>query len=98
VQCKRPLSNKGLESCVRKAITQFNNEDAELRLIAVSVSRLLNPGNLEPPIMQNAKEAQDVGGHQKTSFIGHLPVYSSLISSAPKARVIGRSSSKGWKL
>jgi hypothetical protein len=39
-----------------------------------------------------------VGGHQKTSFIGHLPVYSSLISSAPKARVIGRSSSKGWKL
>jgi glycosyltransferase involved in cell wall biosynthesis len=44
------------------------------------------------------RDTPRVGGHQKTSFIGHLPVYSSLISSAPKARVIGRSSSKGWKL
>ncbi len=45
VQCKRPFSASGLEKNIKKAINQLEGTRAELRLIAVSVSRLLNPGD-----------------------------------------------------
>jgi hypothetical protein len=46
VQCKRPLSQSGLEANINKAISQLKTDNAELSLVAVSVSRLLNPGDL----------------------------------------------------
>jgi len=45
VQCKRPFSEKGLEKNIGKAIHQLKQTNAELKLIAVSVSRLLNTGD-----------------------------------------------------
>lgn len=65
MQCKRPFSPEGVKEVIRKAISQLRTEDADLRLIAVSVSRLLNPG--EPDVVpivsgplagQNLLEAQ----------------------------------------
>lgn len=58
VQCKRPLSLAGLESCVRKGISQLRQESADVRVIAISVSRLLNPGRVELSALPNAREAQ----------------------------------------
>jgi hypothetical protein len=45
VQCKRPFSASGLEKNIRKAINQLKEAKADLGLIAISVSRLLNPGD-----------------------------------------------------
>ena len=45
VQCKRPFSASGLEKNIRKAINQLEESKADLRLIVISVSRLLNPGD-----------------------------------------------------
>jgi hypothetical protein len=44
VQCKRPLSESGLEANINKAISQLKIDNADLSLVAVSVSRLLNSG------------------------------------------------------
>jgi hypothetical protein len=45
VQCKRPLSASGLQKNIGKAIAQLQRDDPDLGLIAISVSRLLNPGD-----------------------------------------------------
>jgi hypothetical protein len=45
VQCKRPFSVAGLEQNIGKAIHQLKDGKADLNLIAVSVSRLLNDGD-----------------------------------------------------
>lgn len=45
IECKRPLSPSGLEQNIRKAIDQLEERNADLSLIAVSVSRLLNSGD-----------------------------------------------------
>jgi hypothetical protein len=45
IQCKRPFSTSGLEKNIRKAIHQLEAGKADLSLIAVSVSRLLNSGD-----------------------------------------------------
>jgi len=45
IQCKRPLSMSGLEKNIMKAIHQLKADKADLSLIAVSVSRLLNSGD-----------------------------------------------------
>ena len=54
VQCKRPFSASGLERNIRKAISQLEEAKAELGLIAISVSRLLNPG--DPNGRRNVRE------------------------------------------
>ena len=45
IQCKRPSSKASLEGNIRKALQQLKNGTAELNLIAISVSRLLNNGD-----------------------------------------------------
>jgi hypothetical protein len=45
IQCKRPFSENGLEKNIGKAIHQLKEGIADLNLIAVSVSRLLNAGD-----------------------------------------------------
>jgi hypothetical protein len=45
IQCKRPLSVEGLESTIGSAISQLKKDNADLSLIAVSVSRLWNSGD-----------------------------------------------------
>jgi hypothetical protein len=47
VQCKRPFSMDGLEQTIRKAISQLKKDDADLSLIALSISRLWNSGDLD---------------------------------------------------
>ena len=46
-QCKRPLSANRLEKNIGKAIDQLKKDNADLKLIAVSVSRLINAGDPE---------------------------------------------------
>ncbi|MDQ2947860.1 MAG: hypothetical protein M3Y27_18335 [Acidobacteriota bacterium] len=45
IQCKRPFSASGLEENIKKAIRQLKGGKAELNIVAVSVSRLLNSGD-----------------------------------------------------
>ena len=45
VQCKRPLSTKAFEKTIGKGIAQLKADRADLGLIAVSVSRILNAGD-----------------------------------------------------
>jgi hypothetical protein len=47
VQCKRPLSESGLGGTIKKAVSQLKKDKADLSLVAVSVSRLMNPGGLD---------------------------------------------------
>jgi hypothetical protein len=47
VQCKRPLGLAGLEKNIGKAIAQFEAHNADLKLLALSVSRLVNAGDPE---------------------------------------------------
>ena len=47
IQCKRPFSTSGLEQNIRKALHQLEEAKTDLRLIAISVSRILNPGDPE---------------------------------------------------
>jgi hypothetical protein len=59
VQCKRPFSRDGLEETIRKAISQLKKDNADLSLIAVSVSRLWNSGDPnEIPMFQNSETGQ----------------------------------------
>jgi hypothetical protein len=44
MQCKRPFSKDSLERNISGAISQLKVDNADLNLIAVSVSRLWNPG------------------------------------------------------
>ena len=45
VQCKRPLSRQGIEESIKKAISQLRVDNADLNIIAVSVSRLWSKGD-----------------------------------------------------
>jgi hypothetical protein len=45
MECKRPFSASGLEENIRKAIRQLKQGTADLNIIAVSVSRLINSGD-----------------------------------------------------
>jgi hypothetical protein len=45
VQCKRPLNEPGLERNIHKGVKQLGDVKADLRLIALSVSRILLPGD-----------------------------------------------------
>jgi hypothetical protein len=59
MQCKRPFSREGLEETIGKAISQLRDDNAELSIIAISVSRLLNAGNPDDiPIVRDARAGQ----------------------------------------
>jgi len=45
VQCKRPLGRAGLEKNIGKAISQLEADDADIKLVALSASRLVNAGD-----------------------------------------------------
>ncbi|HXS98334.1 MAG TPA: hypothetical protein VN736_27245 [Candidatus Limnocylindrales bacterium] len=47
VQCKRPLSSAGLEKNIGKAISQLGTDNADLKVLALSASRLVNAGDPE---------------------------------------------------
>jgi hypothetical protein len=47
VQCKRPLGRAGLEKNIGKAISQLEANSADLKLVALSASRLVNAGDPE---------------------------------------------------
>ena len=60
IQCKRPLSPAGLEKNIGKAIAQLDEGEADLKLVAISVSRLLNPGDpAEIPEVESAELGGD---------------------------------------
>jgi hypothetical protein len=59
IQCKRPLSMSGMEDGISKAISQLRKDCADLNLVAVSVSRLLNSGDPDSiPEVPNAAAGQ----------------------------------------
>jgi hypothetical protein len=45
IECKRPLREAGLERAIQKGIEQLGVGDSEMGLIAVSLSRILVPGD-----------------------------------------------------
>jgi hypothetical protein len=47
VECKRPLTEAGLEGLIRKGIDQLEQRNSEIGIVAVSLSRLIVPGNPE---------------------------------------------------
>jgi hypothetical protein len=61
VQCKRPFSTDGLEETIRKAISQLKKDNADLSLVALSISRLWNSGDPdEVPTFQSPQTGQKV--------------------------------------
>ena len=61
MQCKRPFSPQGVKDVIRKAISQLQTDGADLRLIAISVSRLLNPGEVDfVPIVDSPHAGQNL--------------------------------------
>jgi hypothetical protein len=81
IQCKRPFSTSGLQPNIRKAIHQLKNGNADLNLIAVSVSRLLNSGDPEsiPEVQQHElghpylqARIHEIAQHTKRFWSGKL--------------------------
>jgi len=68
MQCKRPFSMEGVEETIGKAIDQLKEDSADLSIIAVSVSRLWNPGDPDAiPIVRDPEMGQaylDARGRQ----------------------------------
>lgn len=60
IQCKRPLSEKKLERHIRAAINQIEAASAYHGIVAVSVSRIINPGN--PGLMPEVENTE--AGHE----------------------------------
>jgi hypothetical protein len=59
MQCKRPFSRDGMEEIIGKAIAQLNEDDADLSIIAISVSQLWNSGDPdEIPTVGNPRADQ----------------------------------------
>jgi hypothetical protein len=56
VQCKRPLSTSGLAKNISRAIAQLEKNNADIGLIAISASRLLNPG--DPDVIPDVLSAE----------------------------------------
>jgi hypothetical protein len=60
IQCKRPLSEKKLERHIRAAINQVESASAYHGIVAVSLSRIVNPG--DPERMPTVYDAE--AGHE----------------------------------
>lgn len=61
MQCKRPFSMDGIEETIGKAISQLKEDDADLSIIAVSVSRLWNAGDPDDiPIVRDPAMGQAI--------------------------------------
>lgn len=57
-ECKRPLSAARIEQAISKARAQLTNSTGKVGIIALSVSRLLNPGDpFSVPVTGNGDEA-----------------------------------------
>jgi hypothetical protein len=68
VQCKRPLSEKKLERHIRAAINQIEAASAYHGIVAVSVSRVINPG--APEMMPEVEDTEAGHEYLKTRIRG----------------------------
>jgi hypothetical protein len=60
VQCKRPLTEKKLERNIRAAINQIQAASAYHGIVAVSVSRIINPGDTEQmPVVEDTEAGHE---------------------------------------